>query len=69
MIYNGEIVDFLFSRPTGSQHGAPHTFASIPSVNNPDHVGGYQLAGPILAGMESKFGLLLPKFTSAVPTS
>lgn len=62
-------VDFGGNRPTGSQHGAAPSSASIPSVSNPDHVGGYQLAGPILAGMESKFGLLLPKFTSALPTS
>jgi solute carrier family 25 (mitochondrial aspartate/glutamate transporter), member 12/13 len=29
---------------------------------NPDHIGGYQVALPIFAGMESKFGLFLPKF-------
>ena len=29
---------------------------------NPDHIGGYALALPILAGIESKFGLVFPKF-------
>lgn len=29
---------------------------------NPDHIGGYQIAGPIFTGIETKFGLCLPKF-------
>jgi len=36
--------------------------AVVAKPSNPDHVGGYQLALPIFAGIESKFGLLLPKF-------
>jgi solute carrier family 25 aspartate/glutamate transporter 12/13 len=32
---------------------------------NPDHIGGYQVALPIFAGIESKFGLYLPKFQVA----
>ena len=36
--------------------------SEIWSSTNPDHIGGYQVALPIFAGMESKFGLLLPKF-------
>lgn len=30
--------------------------------DNPDHIGGYAVALPILSGIESKFGLVLPKF-------
>jgi solute carrier family 25 aspartate/glutamate transporter 12/13 len=29
---------------------------------NPDHIGGYQVALPIFTGIESKFGLCLPRF-------
>jgi len=29
---------------------------------NPDHIGGFEVALPILSGIESKFGLLLPQF-------
>lgn len=49
------------SRPTGSHAGKVEPLA----VQKPipvDHIGGYQLALPIFAGMESKFGLFLPKF-------
>ncbi len=30
--------------------------------DNPDHVGGFAVAAPIFSGIESKFGLVLPKF-------
>jgi solute carrier family 25 aspartate/glutamate transporter 12/13 len=33
---------------------------------HPDHVGGYQVARPIFAGIESKFGLLLPRYSHSV---
>lgn len=33
---------------------------------NPDHIGGYQVALPILSGIETKFGLCLPKFKMGV---
>ncbi len=29
---------------------------------NPDHIGGYQVALPIFTGIETKFGLCLPRF-------
>ncbi len=34
--------------------------------DNPDHVGGYAVAMPIFAGIESKFGLVLPRFQTGV---
>lgn len=36
--------------------------AGLAESMNPDHIGGYRLAGATFAGIESKFGLLLPKF-------
>ena len=30
--------------------------------SNPDHIGGFEVALPIFKGIESKFGLVLPKF-------
>jgi len=55
-------IDFGGSRPSG---GSSETVASaLDRVStNPDHVGGYQVARPIFAGVESKFGLLLPRFS------
>jgi len=55
-------VDFGGSRPAGSEQKIPST--GIPELDkstNPDHVGGYQAALPIISGIESKFGLSLPK--------
>jgi solute carrier family 25 aspartate/glutamate transporter 12/13 len=52
-------VDFGGSRPTGSTSEA---LAVAAASQNPDHVGGYQVARPIFAGVETKFGLLLPRF-------
>ena len=31
-----------------------------------DHIGGYAVAAPIFAGIESKFGLRFPKFRESV---
>lgn len=30
--------------------------------SNPDHIGGFALALPIISGIETKFGLVFPKF-------
>jgi len=54
-------IDFGGSRPTGGVSEAS-TGVALKS-DNPDHVGGYQVARPIFTGVESKFGLMLPKFT------
>ena len=34
--------------------------------SNPDHIGGFQVAMPIFSGIESKFGLVLPKFQTRI---
>ncbi|XP_059478980.1 calcium-binding mitochondrial carrier protein Aralar1 isoform X2 [Neocloeon triangulifer] len=56
-------VDFGGSRPTGSElHVPTGSLADEVRSTNPDHIGGYQVALPILTGIETKFGLCLPKF-------
>ena len=53
-------------RPAGSEQNVPATgVADEMKSTNPDHIGGYQVARPIFAGIESKFGLFLPKFRVA----
>ena len=50
-------------RPAGSELQVPTTpEAKIQSL--PDHIGGFEVALPILSGIESKFGLQFPKFRS-----
>lgn len=58
-------IDFGGSRPSGSESEAVAGPADMARSANPDHVGGYQVARPIFAGIESKFGLLLPRFSHA----
>lgn len=59
-------IDFGGSRPSGSELNVPSTgVADEMKSTNPDHIGGYQVALPIFAGIESKFGLCLPKFQVA----
>jgi len=57
-------VDFGGSRPSGSE--AESTAGAADRSSNPDHVGGYQVAVPIFSGIETKFGLVLPKFSTGV---
>jgi len=54
-------IDFGGSRPTGQM--SESTEGPAQHSSNPDHVGGYQVARPIFTGVESKFGLLFPKFS------
>ncbi|KAH0955632.1 hypothetical protein HN011_000682 [Eciton burchellii] len=57
------VVDFGGSRPSGSEQKVPSTgVADEIRSTNPDHIGGYQVALPIFTGIESKFGLCLPRF-------
>ncbi|XP_068985225.1 calcium-binding mitochondrial carrier protein Aralar1 isoform X1 [Bombus flavifrons] len=57
------VVDFGGSRPTGSEQKVPATgMADEIRSTNPDHIGGYQIALPIFTGIETKFGLCLPRF-------
>ncbi|CAH1775700.1 unnamed protein product [Owenia fusiformis] len=52
-------IDFGGRRPEGSQISAsPEELLPI----NPDHIGGYKLAHATFDGIQSKFGLCLPKF-------
>jgi len=55
-------VDFGGSRPSGSEAEVPAGRADIAKSNHPDHIGGFQVAMPIFSGIETKFGLVLPKF-------
>lgn len=57
------VVDFGGSRPAGSELRIPATgVAQEIRSTNPDHIGGYQIALPIFTGIETKFGLCLPRF-------
>ena len=56
------------SRPSGSEAEVPAGPALISKSSNPDHVGGFQVAMPIFNGIETKFGLVLPKFSTGVVT-
>uniref|UniRef100_W5L544 Solute carrier family 25 member 13 n=1 Tax=Astyanax mexicanus TaxID=7994 RepID=W5L544_ASTMX len=53
-------VDFGGQKPSGSEP-LPKSRISLPAPN-PDHIGGYRLAVATFAGIESKFGLHLPRF-------
>ncbi|KAM3821341.1 electrogenic aspartate/glutamate antiporter SLC25A13, mitochondrial [Vipera latastei] len=59
-------IDFGGVKPAGSEPVLKSRI-TLPAPN-PDHVGGYKLAVATFAGIESKFGLYLPRFTSS-PTS
>lgn len=62
-------LSFTHRRPAGSELNVPAVgIADEVKSTNPDHIGGYQVALPIFQGIESKFGLCLPKFrTGYVP--
>ncbi|XP_020811509.1 calcium-binding mitochondrial carrier protein Aralar1 isoform X1 [Drosophila serrata] len=63
-------VDFGGSQPKGSEaHKVSNpieTAAAKITYENLDHIGGYRAAIPLLAGVESKFGLYLPRFGRGV---
>ncbi len=61
-------ISILFSRPAGSEAEVVAGSADLNKSDNPDHVGGFQVAMPIFNGIETKFGLVLPKFTTGVAT-
>ncbi|XP_056153962.1 electrogenic aspartate/glutamate antiporter SLC25A13, mitochondrial [Lampris incognitus] len=54
-------IDFGGQKPAGSEP-TPKSRISLPAPN-PDHIGGFRLAVATFAGIESKFGLHLPRFT------
>lgn len=55
-------VDFGGSRPAGSELYGAVTHEDLHKRINPDHIGGYRAAVPMIQGIETKFGLSLPKF-------
>ncbi|KAM8966702.1 electrogenic aspartate/glutamate antiporter SLC25A13, mitochondrial [Pelodytes ibericus] len=60
-------IDFGGVKPVGSEP-VPKSRITLPAPN-PDHVGGYKLAVATFAGIESKFGLYLPRFQPSPATS
>lgn len=62
-------VDFGGSHPTGSEVHKPKPIDTSNIRFNADHIGGYRAAVPLLNGIESKFGLFLPRFSHAQPQS
>lgn len=65
------VVDFGGTRPSGSKPTTKPKNVNL-EINlpvNSDHIGGYQSAIPLLTGIETKFGLLLPRFGSNVASS
>lgn len=60
-------VDFGGSRPAGSELQKIAAPSMLTGKNdNADHVGGYRAALPMLNGIETKFGLSLPRFVSTI---
>lgn len=59
-------VDFGGSRPSGSDVTKAKTIDYDVKKINPDHIGGFRAAIPMLNGIETKFGLSLPRFTSTI---
>lgn len=60
-------VDFGGTRPTGSELQKPAAPSIMSTkIDNVDHVGGYRACLPVLHGIETKFGLSLPRFQSTL---
>ncbi|XP_050992138.1 electrogenic aspartate/glutamate antiporter SLC25A13, mitochondrial isoform X1 [Labeo rohita] len=57
-------IDFGGQKPAGAEP-TPKSRISLPAPN-PDHIGGFRLAVATFAGIESKFGLHLPRFRASV---
>ncbi|KAK6969923.1 calcium-binding mitochondrial carrier protein aralar1, partial [Biomphalaria glabrata] len=60
-------VDFGGSRPEGSEAKSVHLQDVL--SRNPDHIGGYRMALATFDGIETKFGLMLPKFRPSTPSA
>ncbi|XP_029444788.1 calcium-binding mitochondrial carrier protein Aralar2 [Rhinatrema bivittatum] len=60
-------IDFGGVKPAAAEP-VPKSRITLPAPN-PDHVGGYKLAVATFAGIESKFGLYLPRFTPSATTT
>lgn len=57
-------IDFGGTRPTGSDVKTKSVDYDVKI--NADHIGGYRAAVPMLNGIETKFGLSLPRFGSTI---
>ena len=55
---------FFFRQLAGSVKSKKHIDGPIKTPKNPDHIGGYRLALAAFDGIETKFGICLPKFKS-----
>ncbi|KAJ8941211.1 hypothetical protein NQ314_010469 [Rhamnusium bicolor] len=55
-------IDFGGTRPSGSELKVT-SIGDMKKPQNPDHIGGYSVSLPIFSGIESKFGLCLPKYS------
>ncbi|CAB3226576.1 unnamed protein product [Arctia plantaginis] len=58
-------VDFGGTRPSGSELHVATNVEDAPA--KPQHIGGYQVALPVLTGLETKFGISLPRWSSGKP--
>ncbi|XP_063909682.1 calcium-binding mitochondrial carrier protein Aralar1 isoform X2 [Zophobas morio] len=56
-------IDFGGTRPAGSELKVTALGGEASKTRNPDHVGGYSVSIPVFSGIETKFGLCLPKFS------
>lgn len=61
-------IDFGGSRPSGSDVKTKSVDYDVKKINV-DHIGGYRAAIPMLNGIETKFGLSLPRFSSTIATN
>ena len=59
-------ISLFSSHPSGSEAEVPMGSAAMYQGSMPDHIGGFQVALPIFTGIESKFGLVLPKFKTGL---
>ncbi|BFF93095.1 calcium-binding mitochondrial carrier protein Aralar1 [Drosophila madeirensis] len=62
-------VDFGGTQPRGSESHKPANTLESAGSGTQDHIGGYKAAVPLLAGVESKFGLYLPRFGRGAATA
>ncbi|XP_067282688.1 electrogenic aspartate/glutamate antiporter SLC25A13, mitochondrial isoform X2 [Pseudorasbora parva] len=60
-------IDFGGQKPAGAEP-TPKSRISLPAPN-PDHIGGFRLAVATFAGIESKFGLHLPRFRASASSN
>ena len=60
------IVSLQHSRWVWGMRDSVHFSCYLVLLRVNDHIGGYAVAAPIFAGIESKFGLRFPKFRESV---